>query len=73
MEDLEFIRYCEAHCETERAGFVPSNLERIYRLAGDDEKANEWAKKPLNIFSVFEDVMKPLCAQARERLELADQ
>lgn len=32
----EFLRYCESHCETERAGFVKEHIELLYLLQGKD-------------------------------------
>lgn len=68
MGDLEFIRYCETHSETERAGFVPEHIARILRLAGRADDAKSWDGKPLQIISVHADVMHPLCEVARAAL-----
>lgn len=64
MDDLEFIRYCETHCETPRAGFVGQNIARILRLAGEDEKAKEWDDLG-SIVSIRPEAMLPMCAKAR--------
>lgn len=69
MTDDEFIAYCEAHSETERAGFVPENIVRILRLSGNADLAAVWEKaSPDMIVRIRADVMHPVCARARERL-----
>lgn len=35
MEDLEFIRYCEVHCETQRAGYVLMGKCEYSKIAKD--------------------------------------
>jgi hypothetical protein len=42
MTDEEFIRYCEDHVETPRAGFIPEQLVRLCLLAGRDAAAHAW-------------------------------
>lgn len=68
MEDAEFINYCRSHSETERAGFVPENIERILRLAGRDNQADKWRGMGHQIVSVPADVMHPVCDEAQRRL-----
>lgn len=46
MTDPEFLNYCDAHAETPRCGFVPSQLSRLLQLAGDAEGADFWASEP---------------------------
>ncbi len=70
MTDLEWITYCETHCESPRAGFVPANLERIYRLAGMDAEADAWTNAiPHQIISVGPRAMLPLCRRAKKRIQ----
>lgn len=70
MTDEEFLNYCTAHCRTERAGFVPSNISRLLRLAGKPEMAAHWDKaNPQMIRSIYEDEIDPLVAEAFKRME----
>lgn len=66
MDDNEFISYCESHSETERSGFVPDHIARMYRLAGNPTEAEAWEARPLNIISVD---LRPLCQIARARMK----
>jgi hypothetical protein len=67
MSDTEFLDYCYWHSKTERAGFVGSHVARILRLAGQEEKARQFEDRADSIFSVPDEVMHPLVAQARGR------
>lgn len=69
MSDQEFLTYCETHCETERAGFVPHQIARLFRLAGYPAEAALWDKRPLNIITCREDAVLPLVRDARALLE----
>lgn len=62
LSDEAFLDYCEAHCETPRAGFVKENLDRLADLCGDtrDPGLTEGA-----IYSVFPGQMLPLVNRAR--------
>jgi len=70
MTDEEFIRYCDTHCESPRAGFIVEQIVRILTLAGETELAESW--KPYvdsnRVVSVYSEVMKPLCERARQLL-----
>jgi hypothetical protein len=71
MGDEEFIRYCESHCTTDRAGFVPQNITRILSLAGEFDLAAKWEAVPKNqIFSIGPDAMLPMCEKARNRMQV---
>lgn len=65
MDDQEFLLYCEMHCLTERAAFVPQQLARLYRLAGNKEMAAEWDSVPNRIVDGARDVVKRLVREAR--------
>lgn len=69
MNDEEFIRYCETHCHTERAGFVADNMIRILTLAGDLSAAATWRDCPKGrIVSVHPETMLSICKNARANL-----
>lgn len=68
MTDDEFLSYCHSMAETPRAGFVPEHIERVLRLAGEDELADRWRDAPLQIVSIPADEMHPMVERARQRL-----
>jgi len=72
MTDQEFLLYCETHCKTERAGFVPQQIARLFRLAGYRAEAALWNKRPLSIITCREDAILPLVRGARDLLEQED-
>lgn len=69
MEDDEFLSYCDAHSETERAGFVPDNIVRLLELAGEEQSLiDEWKELKGGIYSFDSDQIYPLTEKARARL-----
>lgn len=70
MSDDEFLLYCETHCDSPRAGFVPSQLERLANLAGHPAEQH-WAERartnPNGIYSMDHSIIAPLVRAARER------
>jgi hypothetical protein len=40
MNDAQFITYCLAMAATERCAMTPELLERLFRLAGDNDTAD---------------------------------
>lgn len=64
MTDEEFFRYCETHCETERAGFVKENLERLFTLMGCPEEAKGLIEG--RVYSICPEQMLPWVARARK-------
>jgi hypothetical protein len=69
MTDKEFLDYCDAMTETPRCGFVPSNIARIFRLAGDQETAKTWDDQPNRVVNCGHGVIRNLVKQARERMK----
>ena len=66
MNDLELIGYCDLHCETPRALFNGTQVNRMISLAG--HPASFVRAVPEDVWlSVHED-MKDLCSLARARL-----
>lgn len=66
-DDEELIRYCEIHCETERALFSREQVNRMMELAGVTDK---WLGYPIEqAFISLHSDMNELCKLAREKLE----
>lgn len=65
----EFIRYCEAHSETERALFTYEQIGLVVAMAGEDEKAQEWFLAPDRFIS---GDAKAVCIAATANLARAD-
>lgn len=66
MTDSEWLDYFQAHCRTERAGFVKSNLDKLCELAGVGHFP---ALSEGTIYTVRADTIMPLVEKARARLE----
>lgn len=69
--DEAFLNYCEAHAETPRAGFVPKQLVRLFKLAGDP-KGGSWDQVPKDHIENFGDCPHHILnrvAKARELLK----
>lgn len=66
MTDEELIGYCEIHCETERALFSGSQINRMYALAGVD---GERLSLRVDAFYSMHEDMKELCLKARKRIK----
>lgn len=62
LSDEAFLDYCASHCETDRAGFVKENLDRLMDLAGEERDPGliEGA-----IYSVYPSQMLPMVRRAR--------
>ena len=69
MTDAEFLDYCEAMTRTERCGFVPGNIVRLLRLAGEDERAKAWEGAAPVIIGGCHDTVTKFVALARKRAE----
>lgn len=67
MTDTQWLDYSQAHCRTERAGFVKSNLDKLCELAGVEPFSELTEGK---IYTVRADTITPLVEKARARLEL---
>lgn len=69
MTDDELIRYCDSHCETQRALFHRDHVNRMLSLAGHPEG---WAREvpEYQQWLSVHDEMKDLCELARERKTL---
>ncbi len=65
-EDIDLINYCDIHCETERALFKGSHINRMLILAGNPDGFVR--SVPSDDFLSVHDEMKQLCRLARERL-----
>lgn len=65
MEDKELIGYCRIHCQTERALFSGTHINRIIALAG---YPTHFVREvpPKQFFSMHED-MKELCDLAEAK------
>lgn len=63
MSDKEFMLYCRTHCSTPRAAFVPSQIARLHRLAGNEERADHWEKQPNQILDGYKFVVLDLLDQ----------
>lgn len=66
MTDSEWLSYFTSHCRTPRAGFVKSNIEKLFELAGDPVPDGLVEGR---IYSLYEDFIDPLVAKARARME----
>lgn len=64
MSDDEFLNYCDAHADTPRCGFVPEQIARLARLAGEEEIAAVWDAKPLNIHDMDRDDVREFVKRA---------
>lgn len=62
MTDDEFLRYCEVHCESPRAGFVKENLDRLFILMGEEPNKH---LRPGVIYPCDESIMLPWVKRAR--------
>ena len=72
MNDREFLNYCDSHVETPRGGFMPAQLFRLYKLAGD-EAGGSWDKAPKNHIEDFGHCrhhIKDRVVKARDLLKL---
>ena len=69
MDDTEFLDYCEAHCQTPRAAFVPAHLARLCRLAGHDELGDRYSSMPNQIMDGYRFTVQSLCSDARKRMK----
>lgn len=67
MTDEEFLRYCETHCETPRAGFVKENFDRLYALMGEEPSPH---LRDGVIYPCDPSVMLPWVRRARRHQEL---
>ena len=65
MSDEEFLDYCDGMTETERCGFVPKQLARLLRLAGEEALAIQWEAQPNQIVDHIHDDVTRLVIQAR--------
>lgn len=52
MTDEEFLSYCTAHVLTERAGFIPEQLDRLFKLSGRADGGN-WLDAPKHHIESF--------------------
>jgi hypothetical protein len=68
MTDKEFLDYCESMAETPRCGFVPSNIARLLRLAGDEETAKQWDPEHHRVVDGCHEAVRHLTKKARERM-----
>lgn len=67
MTSEDLIRYCDLHCESERALFSGAHINRMLELAGHPEGFVKSVPSDAWI-SVHED-MKTLCELARDRIK----
>jgi hypothetical protein len=68
MSDRDFLLYCETHAETPRCGFTPDQIARLFRLAGNDNRAALWAMQPAGVFNCDPESVLYLVEEARERI-----
>ncbi len=68
MTDQEFLSYCEAHCDTPRAAFVPAQIARLHRMAGYEDAAQIWDRTPNRIMDGWKNVVLKLVVEAREKI-----
>ena len=66
MTNSQWLDYFQAHCRTERAGFVKSNLDKLCELAGVEPFPNLTEG---TIYTVRADTIMPLVEKARVRLD----
>lgn len=52
MNDVEFLDYCHTHAQTQRAGFTPDQLHRLFVLAGDPT-GGRWNEAPKGYIEDF--------------------
>lgn len=67
MDDAEFLNYALGMADTPRCGFVPSQIARLYRLAGDEDKAALWDKEPNQVIDADRHGIRKLVALAEAR------
>ena len=70
MTDEELIRYCETHCQTERALFSAAQINRMLELS-DYMRFNGPVQPDTCWISLHSEMME-MCEQARLRMEAAD-
>jgi hypothetical protein len=68
MTDEQFLSYCDSMTQTDRCGFVPKNIARLLRLAGEGHKAAEWEDEPNRVVSNCHEGVKRAVEMARARL-----
>lgn len=73
MSDKEFLLYCRTHCNTPRAAFVPSQIARLYRLAGFNERATIWNRLPNQILDGHTYIVLDLLDKIEKRGQNNDQ
>lgn len=70
MTDQEFLLYCQTHCASPRAAFVPQQIARLLRLAGKLEAASAWDEiTPTKIIDDQRNLVKRLVHLAELRLK----
>lgn len=72
MDDATFLNYCAIHAQSERAGFMPEQLHRLFVLAGDPTGGG-WDKAPKNHIESFGDCPHHITGRvklAREAINL---
>lgn len=67
MTDEEFLLYCETHCQSPRAAFVPAQIARLYRMAGHDCTAEIYESLPNAIMDGWKYRVLDLIKSIRER------
>lgn len=68
LSDIELVRYCETHCQTERALFSGEDVNRMLHLAGCPEDFASYL--PPKVFVTVREEMAMLCRLAADRLGL---
>ena len=66
MTDEQLIGYCEIHCETERALFKGTHINRMLKLAGPPKGFA--SSVPDDAWLSLHDDMKTLCEAAKVNL-----
>jgi len=69
MDDQEFLLYCETMTNTERCGFVPKNIARLMRLAGQPDQASAWENQPNRIIDHCHEAISNLVYLARNTMK----
>ncbi|WP_156967780.1 hypothetical protein [Methylosinus sp. PW1] len=57
MSDDQFVRYCESMTETPRCGATPRQMERLCRLSGHVDWANEWKDAPNGVYDGYKNAI----------------
>jgi len=65
MDDEHLIGYCEIHCQTERALFSDTHINRMIALAGYPK---DFPRTVTGWYSMHEE-MQELCDLAKERVK----